>query len=302
MDITRIYLVTNCYGDPNKVYIGKTKDCREYKHQRKYGKNITYDYIDEVYSFDKKDWEPLETFWIEYFKYLGFEIVNKNIGGGGPIKHSEETKLKISSALKGSKRSDECKLLMSLSKKGKSKPEGFGKKISDANKGNKHSDERKLASSLSRKGKPKPEGFGERISKFKKGLKNPKIGISKYKSILQYDLEGNFIQEWTSTKEASIFFKLTNGTSITRCLKKKSLSSLNYYWVYKENEIINKILIPKGKYNKSNIMQYNLNHDFIKEWNNLTQIKIQLGLNPQSISHNLQLKTKKSQNFIWEYK
>ena len=43
MNITRIYLVENCDGDMNKVYIGKNKkgcDSRKSTHKRTFGKEI----------------------------------------------------------------------------------------------------------------------------------------------------------------------------------------------------------------------------------------------------------------------
>lgn len=111
---TKIYLVENCYGDSNKIYIGKTTKSRKTKHKIKFGKQIEYTYIDEVLSLNKKDWKPLEGFWIQYFKFLGFEVLNKNIyGGGGPSFYNEEQKnkmkkpknhgYKLSKALKGRK-------------------------------------------------------------------------------------------------------------------------------------------------------------------------------------------------------
>jgi len=81
---TKIYLVTNCYGDPNKVYIGKTISSRKNPHQQSYGKNILYTEIDEISGVNKKDWELLETYWIQQFMAWGFEVVNKRkIGGSG---------------------------------------------------------------------------------------------------------------------------------------------------------------------------------------------------------------------------
>ena len=77
--MTYIYLVENCYGDPNKVYIGKTKNSRKGPHKRKYGKNISYTIIDEIYSLDHKKWKPLEAYWIEQFRQWGFELMNINI-------------------------------------------------------------------------------------------------------------------------------------------------------------------------------------------------------------------------------
>jgi hypothetical protein len=76
--------VTNCYGDPNKVYIGKTISSRKNPHQQSYGKNILYTEIDEISGVNKKDWELLETYWIQQFMAWGFEVVNKRkIGGSG---------------------------------------------------------------------------------------------------------------------------------------------------------------------------------------------------------------------------
>ena len=127
MSSTKIYLVENCYGDPNKVYIGKTKESREKNHRKTYGFQIKYTFIDEIHSLNRKDWKPLECFWIEQFKQWGFEILNKNKGGGGPEFHSEYTKNEM---------------------KGKPKPKGFGENHS------------KLL-----KGITKPEGFGYKLSK-----------------------------------------------------------------------------------------------------------------------------------------
>ena len=113
---TRIYLVTNCYNDPNKLYIGKTitKTGRKIRHKKTFGNDIIYTYIDEINSLNKQDWKSLEGFWIQYFISLGFKILNKNInGGGGPSLYNDEQKNKmkkpknhghkLSKALKGRK-------------------------------------------------------------------------------------------------------------------------------------------------------------------------------------------------------
>jgi hypothetical protein len=91
--MTYIYLVENCYGDFKKIYIGKSVNpkYRKNKHKLKFGKLIQFTIIDSVNSVNKKDWEPLECFWIEQFKQWGFDIQNKNNGGGGPSNHSNQT-------------------------------------------------------------------------------------------------------------------------------------------------------------------------------------------------------------------
>jgi len=158
--ITKIYLVTNCYNDPNKVYIGKTKNTRKSNHKRKFGNQITYDYIDEIFSLNKNEWEPLETYWIEQFRQWGFNIQNKNKGGGGPETHSDKTKSKMKKVQTGNKYNlgkkwtDEHKLNMSLSKIGKPKPEGFSEKMSKIKLAQniKFSEEHKQKISESKKG------------------------------------------------------------------------------------------------------------------------------------------------------
>jgi hypothetical protein len=117
--ITKIYLVTNCNNNPNQVYIGKTKNSREQPHKLKYGNQIEYTYIDEVNSLNRKDWKSLETYWINQFKAWGFEVLNKNEGGGGLDFLSNETKIRLSQKRKGKKRKEETKAKISTSMKGK---------------------------------------------------------------------------------------------------------------------------------------------------------------------------------------
>jgi hypothetical protein len=127
INITYIYLITGIYNSPLAVYIGKTvhPKTRKNHHVQKYGHDITYHIIDEVNSSCREDWEPLESYWIEQFRQWGFEVVNKNNGGGGPIYKTLESRQKQSNSLKG-----------------RSKPTNHGINVSLANKGKpKHSDE-----------------------------------------------------------------------------------------------------------------------------------------------------------------
>jgi hypothetical protein len=159
MDITRIYLVTNCYDDPFKVYIGKTKNNRKRDHKLRFGNNIIYSYIDEVCSLKHEDWKPLESFWINYFKMLGFDIQNRNNGGGGPDRHSVVTKKVISKMRKG------------------------------------------------------------------KGLQ----------SVLQYDLNGEFIKVWDSVNDVLNYFNI-NQMNIHKACRTPNYQSRGFMWrLYEEN-------------------------------------------------------------------
>jgi len=167
--MTKIYLVTNCYGDPNKIYIGKTTGSRKSKHTQTYGKHITYTYIDEIDSLSRKDWEPLETYWIEQFKQWGFDVVNKRgKGGSGPEFHKEETKANM--------------------RKPKSTTEKMRKPKSEEHKANMRkpkSPEHIAAMVAGRTGvkhkshKSMPEWYGAFISSINKGRVSPNKGKTK---------------------------------------------------------------------------------------------------------------------------
>ena len=161
---TQIYLVTNCYGDPNKIYIGKERShkilSREYNHKRTFGNQIIFTYIDKIDSWDYKLWGPLEKYWIEQFRQWGFNLQNGNKGGGGLSILSEEHKGKISK-------------------------NNIGKNI---------------------------------------------------KNVLQYDLEGNFIREWSSINQIEKELNIQSSL-IVSCLKYRSQTSYNYIWRYKEDPL-----------------------------------------------------------------
>ena len=206
---TSIYLVENCYNDYNKVYIGKTKNSRRNPHEKTYGENISYTVIDEVYSLDKKDWKPLECFWICYFRFLGFKVLNKNEGGGGVIQHTKESieKYKLwrkdKKPMLGKKQSKITKKRKSDALKGRPKPEGFGDMM------------RKV-----RLGKPKPKDMGKKVS----------ISISK--PIIQCTLDGKDIKEWKNGKQASIKLKIP-ASNISLCCHGKAKTTGGFKWKFK---------------------------------------------------------------------
>ncbi len=201
--VTKIYLVENCYGDPNKVYIGKTINSRKSNHKKTYGDQIIYTFIDEVNSLNRKDWEPLETYWIEQFVQWGFEIVNiRKKGGMGPEFLSKEAKDKKSKAMMGKAHSEETCLKMSLSRIGK--PLNHGNILSQSKK-------------------------GKSINLTVTSQHKNKLKEIKSIPITQHDLQGNFIKEWDSTQEAASFYNTQKG-HICNALNGRSKSSNGFIW------------------------------------------------------------------------
>ena len=222
MEITKIYLVENCYGDPNKVYIGKTKYSRKSIHKKTFGEDIIYTYIDEIEGWKKEKWKYLETYWIHQFKQWGFEVMNENEGGGGPIFHTEETKQKMrhpkssTSNMYGTKPSS-CKPRSYFPKGPDNK--NYGKSRTYFPKGSKHGNYKKTKPSRTQEHK-------ENISKAKKGkslihnetwnenISKGKIGIftSKSKSI---KITNNITNEIIIVRNAKEASKIT-GISISK--------------------------------------------------------------------------------------
>ncbi len=94
---TKIYIVSNCYGNPNQVYIGKTiNKSRKNDHKRKYGYNAIFTILEEIEGTSKDLWKPRETYWIKQYMDLGYDVLNKQkIGGSGVECHSSESIEKI---------------------------------------------------------------------------------------------------------------------------------------------------------------------------------------------------------------
>lgn len=184
MDITYIYLVENCYGNSNKVYVGKTKNSRKTNHRKTYGDQITYTIIDEINSLKHEDWEPLETYWIEQFRQWNFEVVNiRKKGGGGPEYYTEIQKQKM--------RKPKCL--------------GHGGNVSKA-----------------LKGRSVPW-----VTKALKGKQCP----NRQKPICEYNINGELIKKWSSSKEAGLYYNIDIGTLVS-CLKGRQKTCNKRKWKY----------------------------------------------------------------------
>jgi predicted GIY-YIG superfamily endonuclease len=169
--MTRIYIL-----ERNNIpfYVGKTlqdiKD-RFYTHGEK-RKNSE---IIEIDCVDDDEWIFWERYYINLFKSWGFELENKNNGGGGRGPgwiSSEERNNKIKLALKNHSQhyNDEVR-----------------KKISEGNKG-----------------KPKPFTEEHKQNMLLAKRKQAKL-------LLMFDLKGNFIKEWESKGQAAEWLKEKTG-------------------------------------------------------------------------------------------
>ena len=236
-----MYYIYHLEEDNKPFYIGKTKNNpkkRENQHKtRLNNKLINLVVIDTIDS----NWKYWESWYIELYKSWGFELLNKNKGGGGPDSHNNISKQKLSQSNKGKQISDKHKQYLSLLFKGKNRKITWGDKISQtlkghpvsnitkdkisqANKGNKHSSITKNKISQSKKGKSINLKVSSNHKLFLKQLHS--------KPIYQYDKHGIFIKEWNSTQEAANYLNIQKG-HICNALNGRSKTCCGFIWRYK---------------------------------------------------------------------
>lgn len=220
---------------PNgKIYIGITqqepqkrwKNGEGYKTQQLFYKAIKkyqWNNIKHIILFDNLTKEEAEQKEIELIRQYqsnnsqyGYNLDN---GGNCVGKMSEQTKRKIGQANKGN-----------LPNKGSFK------------KGHKSflTEEAKIKISKSSKGKPATTGsFKKGHIGYRKGISmsnetKMKIAIKVRKKVLQYDINGQYINEYQSLAEAAKKVGLKNSSHISSCCNNKRETAGGYKWEYKE--------------------------------------------------------------------
>ena len=273
-----IYRLTSPSG---KSYVGQTTRLIEKRLlEHTYPNNCVALYN----AINYYGWEKFEKEWIEvpdedldfYEEMLIALLGTLSPGGynlqegGGNKRPSEETRERMSEALRGENhylfgkhQSEETKQRISKTKLGKTMSKETKQKMSDAQSGEKHpmygkqhTDDTKQKMSEAKKcekhpmyGKQHTDDTKQKMSEAKKGENNHWYGktlteetkqkMSKAhkgennplsKKIYQYDLDGNFIASFASSGEAAEHLGIKSGTSIRRCVRGKQYTAYNFKW------------------------------------------------------------------------
>ena len=309
MLIGYIYKIVNDIND--KVYIGQTSETiekrwarhkrsrnyKKYKHihfymaLNKYG--IDHFFVSEVMKISANTKEELKKELNKWEKYYISEFnsfrngYNSTEGGDGVMtgfRHTEESKKKMSKSHKGAILTEETRRKMSLAHKGLTFSEETRKILSEKAKMRIRSQE------SIRKSADKHIGL-KMSNKTKQKLKE-----CNKRTILQYDLQNNFITEWDTIKEAANSLGLKSASPIRQCLTGKSKQSHGYIWKYK-----NGMQVKKKKY-KQSVLQYDLNKNFIKEYPSLKSASETCRTTNSAISRCCRGKYKSAGGYIWKYK
>jgi group I intron endonuclease len=269
-----IYKITNPKG---KVYIGQSIRIEDRfngyvklrcKNQTKllnsFNKYGVLNHIFEILEECPESYlDELETWWKLFYNSVESGL-NFSYWDFSPMrgkKHTEDAITKIRDSHLGSKRSEKTKQLMSENSgmRGKTRSDYQKQRTRETNTGRKHLEETKI-----------------------------KMGIP----VLQYDLEGNFIREWNSSKEVERSLGIKG---VSSCCSGWIKISGNYLWRYKTDNYslkIEKYIDP----NKKPVTQYSLNGDFVKHFNSISEA---INLYGKSIQHCVLGKQKTSYGYQW---
>lgn len=229
----KAYFVYKHTSPSGKVYIGITLQCplKRWGNGKNYNGNKFFKNAIEKYGWENFEHEILfsglteekakeieKNLILEYKSYdsnFGYNITMGGESGNG-LKHTEETKKKISNAekgrvspMKGKKHSEETRRKISMSNKGKVRRSGFTL-----------SEETKMKISKAEKGKPKPKPksaeYKEKMRAVRLGKpfsekrkKKHLEGVLNYQKnrtdtvIFQTTIDGKIINRWQSQAEAS---------------------------------------------------------------------------------------------------
>lgn len=283
----------------------------------------------------KKHMDEMEIYYIEKYDTVnhGYNITK---GGGGHLGYrmSDEVLKKMSDAKKGKKifsedqkkaiservrkmwENQEYKQRMSERFKGEKNPmygvrltrelnHNYGKHLSEETK-------RKLSeSNKGRKGTPMSDAHKEKLSKLLKGVpKSPehrrklseanlgKESPKKWKPILQYTLDGDFVRAWKNISEAQIFY---NNNHITDCVNGKRNNVAGFYWMFKGDKIEPKVEVPQRAGNRR-IAQIDKEGNIIREFKTIREASRVLELRYSGISNVLQgLQKKTGDGYMFKY-
>lgn len=195
--MVKIYYLHN--GDNIPFYVGETSvqlNSRNAHHKQKYGTTTQIELVDEV---ENDEWRFWEEHYISLFRSWGFNLKNKNKGGGGcekgTKKHTPESIEKLKKARVGFFHSEETKQKQSKSNMGISR-----------NKGNKYA----LNHTVS------PDS-------------RKSIGEKRKRKIDQYSKNGEFIKTWPSIKEAGESLNIQK-SDITNCCLGYNKTAGGYIW------------------------------------------------------------------------
>ena len=120
------------------------------------------------------------------------------------------------------------------------------------------------------------------------------------KPIIQFDLDGNFIKEFSGIQQAQRELGISH---IWECLVCKRKTAGGFQWRYSDNcEDISAVIYKKSGKPYKEVNQYDKQMNLIKTWASIAEAAETLNINRSNIISVCKNKQKTSGGFIWKYK
>ena len=125
-------------------------------------------------------------------------------------------------------------------------------------------------------------------------------GLAKSKSVYQFDLFGNFIQEFYSAHEASRQTGI-DYSSICSCCRKEKQNTKNYQWSYDRNDISIQDIHSQVTYKDRRVIQCDKNGNIIQIYTTLDEAAVASKVAKSTISNVCHGIGKSGGGFLWYY-
>lgn len=119
-------------------------------------------------------------------------------------------------------------------------------------------------------------------------------------SVLQFGFDGNFIREFDSVKDAAKIYNCTTHTIGYAC-SGRTKSSVGFLWRYKKDYNGEKITYNPYTPKRKHVLQFDLNNNFIAEYESLSQIEDILGFKKKNVGATCNGWQKTAYGYIWRY-
>ena len=320
MKETFIYKISDELG--NTRYIGKSNNPRRrlYQHIKDKSNLHKFNWLNSIIKRGNKpiieviekvsmdNWKEREIYWISKFKDDGFDLLNMTIGGDGAegMIHSEESKKRMSNSKKGKKLSQEHKLKISEAVKQKAEEDPF---YNRAGNNLKQPLDRDLLYDLYIKQNLSTTHIAKQLDCSEKkvwdnlqdyGIKKDKRIWKKQcasqpkKIVLQYDLEGNLIKEWSSA--VSVYKKLK--IKPEKCCRGVQKTTGGFIWRYKDEWF--DLGLNKLDKQSRQVSQYDLEGNWLRDFSSIKEAEELLDI--CNVGMSCSGKYKSVGGYIWRYK
>lgn len=119
------------------------------------------------------------------------------------------------------------------------------------------------------------------------------------RKILQYNLNGELIRIYDTLEEASKLTNTSKSLITNNCKRKHSNTANGYVWRYEDSPLQENEKIPLKE---KKVLQYDLNGNFLQEYQSLTEASKITGINLGNIGSVCQGKRDTAGNYRWKYK